>query len=167
MKHWAIISVIVFLFSCESKPSNVCDGVVSNEMCFNFKTSGVTIQYWKDLGWYYKLEISNENSGAYYQQDIFLSVKLYDAVSDSVPQAGTYKGVSFLNPGVHVKQFQIDFYLNGSQDYKLDLSSYPELKIELITGETLHGTILAGFVNNHNTSDKQSLHVNFDNAWHL
>lgn len=167
MKHRSIILILMMLFSCDTKTSSVCEGIGEGEICFNFKTSEIAIQHWEKSGSLFILEISNETSGSYYQEDIYLSIKLFDFASDSIPHIGTYNGTAFVNSSVHSKQFEIDFYLNGNEEYKIDLATYPELKITEILGETLHGNLTVGMVNNHNVTDKQTLRLNFDNAWHL
>jgi hypothetical protein len=158
------IVVIALLFSCAKEPSTVCDQVDPDQLCMDYKTSNIKLQTWNKSGNYFILHISNNQDGNPYIPQIDIYFRLYDHVGDTVPQQGTYKAVSYINTGLNTKQFDLDFYLDGEEDYVLDLSATSSFEIESISDLVLDGKANCNFKHEIHTSDKKQVHVNFQGA---
>lgn len=130
----------------------------------DYKTSNLGLQTWYKNGNYFIIHIANNQDGNPYIPQLNLYFRLFDHVADSVPQPGNYKAVSFINANLSSQQFDLDFYIDGEEDYTLDLAETSSFEIETISGWVLDGKAFCYLKHENGGTDRKQVNVNFQGA---
>jgi hypothetical protein len=164
MKNWAILSFLLIMISCSSESSSVCDNVEPDQLCIDYKTSTIGVQSWHKTNTYFIVHISNDPKGNTYIPQIDIYFRLFDHENGITPQQGSYKGVSLISASLTADQFDLDMFIDGKQDYVLDVAEVSSFEIEVINGTVLDGKAHCYFKHTSKSSDKKQLNLNFQGA---
>ena len=142
----------------------LCGNLPNNHICLGSTVSNLSNQTWERDGNLYNIYLSNQNNISSNEPEIVVWFAVYDGTSNSFPQPGMYNPVHEINTTTSEKQFMMLIYLNGEDDYMVDLNEISTFEITSIKSGTIKGRGECKLHDYFNKSDKKEMHFNFDNA---